>query len=221
MGAKPRKTPKKATTTDVTVVLDRSGSMAFRKADTIGAFNEFLKEQRKLKDKCHFTFIQFDDEYEAVFEGDIQNCSFINDDTYVPRGSTALFDAVNRAISGADTRKATNRVVVVITDGEENSSREVTMAKLSENIKARQGKGWEFLFLGTALEEWDHQTQALFAMSNLPTQNFYTSRGQSVNSTVRSASAYTTSTRDLGTAPVGTSWLVKDDDDNSDEVEND
>ena len=86
--------------TQIIVVLDRSGSMHHIKADTIGGFNQFLNEQKKQKGKAEMSLVLFDDQYEVVFERlDIQTIVELNDETFVPRGTTALLDAIGKTIS--------------------------------------------------------------------------------------------------------------------------
>ena len=90
--------PMKANYTDITIVLDRSGSMESVKQDTIGGFNHFLEEQKRASGTATITLVQFDNEYEVVFRAipgesqeadprDIRAC-----------GSTALLDAMGRTM---------------------------------------------------------------------------------------------------------------------------
>lgn len=140
---------------DITVVLDRSGSMEIVKDDTIGGFNTFLKEQ-KSGPPARITLHQFDDEFETVIDGqDVHKAQPLTSKTYVPRGWTALLDAIGRAINHTGNRleKAfeQNRkvVFVIITDGEENRSKEFTREKVMEMIQHQKDKyAWQFVFLG-------------------------------------------------------------------------
>ena len=144
--------------TDITVVLDRSGSMGSVRDDTIGGFNTFIGEQKKIEGKCNLTLVQFDTEYEFVHKGqNITKVASLDHSTFVPRGMTALLDAVGRAIVETGQRLAEmneddrpNKVIFVIqTDGAENASKEYNRAKVMEMIKLQQDKyNWEFIFLG-------------------------------------------------------------------------
>lgn len=143
--------------TDITVVLDRSGSMEVVKEDTIGGFNTFLKEQKN-GNPATITLHQFDDEFETVIDGqDVHRAMPITSKTYVPRGWTALLDAIGRAINhtgnrlekASDDKKASKVVFVIITDGEENRSKEFTREKVMEMIQHQKDKySWQFVFLG-------------------------------------------------------------------------
>ena len=144
--------------TDITIILDRSGSMASVKDDTIGGFNNFLSEQQKVEGEASLSLIQFDDQYEVVYEDkDIQVAAPLTEATFQPRGSTALFDAVGRTVNSIGRRLAAlpeemrpdKVLVVIMTDGFENASREFNAAAVSEMINhQRNVYSWEFMFIG-------------------------------------------------------------------------
>ena len=110
--------------THIAVVLDRSGSMSSVRKDTIGGFNSFLAEQKSAPGEATLTLVQFDNEYQTVFyEEKIANVPDLNDKTFVPRGGTALLDAIGKTITltGQDlANKPENlraeKVIVVIFD---------------------------------------------------------------------------------------------------------
>ncbi len=143
--------------TDITIVLDRSGSMESTKSDAIGGFNSFLAEQRKVPGRTAVTLVQFDDQYEPVYEGrPLDEAPELTDRTFVPRGGTALLDAIGRTIVRTDERFAKQDspaelvIFVIITDGQENSSVEYDRAKVFKLIRAReQEHNWKFIFMGT------------------------------------------------------------------------
>ncbi len=141
--------------TDITVVLDRSGSMHSCQSDAEGGLNRFIDDQKKQPGEANFTLVQFDTEYEFVHRGipikSVPHCSL------VPRGNTALLDAVGRAIVETGERLAklpeADRpglvVFVVITDGEENSSKEFSLTRIKEMIQHQQDVyKWQFIYLG-------------------------------------------------------------------------
>lgn len=133
----------------VAVILDRSGSMASIQSDMEGALNTFVKEQQSLGIPVDFTFVQFDDDYDVIYDGvDIE--SVTEQLTLRPRGSTALLDAMGRTITRLrDKVSEGSRVVVaVITDGYENASREWTRRRVFDLVTAQRNAGWEFTFLG-------------------------------------------------------------------------
>lgn len=141
--------------TDLTVVLDRSGSMESCRGDAEGGLNALVRKQCEQPGTCLFTLVQFDTIYEFVHTAvpiqDVPKC------TLEPRGSTALLDAVGRAIveTGERLKKMDEAerpglvVFVIITDGQENSSVEFSKAKVKEMIERQQNVyKWQFTFLG-------------------------------------------------------------------------
>jgi hypothetical protein len=144
--------------TDITIILDRSGSMESVKQDTIGGFNSFLSEQQKVAGEASLSLVQFDDQYEVVYEDkDINAANRLTEATFQPRGSTALFDAVGRTINSIGRRLAAlseeerpdKVLLVIMTDGFENASQEFTAAKISEMINHQHSVySWEFMFIG-------------------------------------------------------------------------
>ena len=147
---------------DITVVLDRSGSMACLVDEVIGAFNTFVDEQQQVAGQASFSLVQFDDRYEVYLDAvDLAKVGRLDRTTYVPRGMTALYDAVGRAIVATGTRLAAldegerpDKVVFLIqTDGEENASHEYDAATLQAMIRHQQDKyAWEFVFLGANID---------------------------------------------------------------------
>jgi uncharacterized protein YegL len=145
----------KADLTDITLVVDRSGSMAGIRDDAEGGINTFIKEQAKEPGETLLTLVQFDTEYEFLHKGvPIQE---VSEYELVPRGGTALLDAVGRAINETGERLANMAeqdrpglvIFVVVTDGCENSSKEFTKAQIKEMIERQQNDyNWQFTFLG-------------------------------------------------------------------------
>ena len=140
---------------DLTVVLDRSGSMHVCQSDAEGGLNRFVEEQKKQPGEAVFTLVQFDTEYEFVHRAvpirNVPHCAL------VPRGNTALLDAVGRAIVETGERLAkvpeAHRpglvVVVILTDGQENASKEFSKKKVQEMISHQQEVyKWQFIYLG-------------------------------------------------------------------------
>lgn len=144
--------------TEIVAIIDRSGSMGPLRAETIGGYNNFIEEQKKAEGKALITRVQFDDQYQVDFEGkDVNDAPPLNEDTYIPRGMTALFDAVGKTVITVGERLAKldedNRpgqiVVLIVTDGLENSSREFIGTKIQDMIKHQEEKyNWTFVFLG-------------------------------------------------------------------------
>lgn len=130
---------------DRVFLLDRSGSMESCWDDTIGGFNAFLNEQKA--DGGTLTLIQFDHEYQMTYERvKIEEAPGLTRETYKPRGSTALLDAIGRLIK--DWKAASNPSVAILTDGQENSSHNFTKAHIKDLIEQKTKEGWTFAYLG-------------------------------------------------------------------------
>lgn len=143
-----------APVTHIHFVLDRSGSMAQCLDDTIGGVNTFLQTQRDLKDAgdCTVSIYLFDHEYTPYCtETNIRDVKNLDRTTYVPRGQTALHDAIGRTINHAAScnYKSTDKIVIVIlTDGFENNSREFNNKTVAELIKKYDAlDNWSFVYL--------------------------------------------------------------------------
>lgn len=145
-------------TTDISVVLDRSGSMASCSLATINGFNEFVKGQRDGPDDAVLSLYQFDNFFDTVYQGqNIKHAPLLNSTTFVPRGSTALLDAIGRTIEGTGQRLAqlpekerpSKVIIAIITDGEENSSRSYSRSTIFNMITHQRDKySWNFVFMG-------------------------------------------------------------------------
>ncbi len=140
---------------DITLVVDRSGSMQSIYNDAQGGINAFIAQQAELPGEAFISLVQFDTKYEFVAKG--IPASEFPEYKLVPRGGTALLDAVGRAINETGQRLSRMNeqdrpglvAIVVMTDGEENSSREFTRAEIKNMIEHQQTQyNWQFTFLG-------------------------------------------------------------------------
>jgi uncharacterized protein YegL len=148
--------------TDITLVVDRSGSMATIQKDSEGGINYFIEHQKSQPGEAIFSLIQFDTEYDWVIKG--ENIKNVTHYQLFPRGLTALLDAVGRAIleTGNRLNKMNEKdrpglvIIVIVTDGKENSSKEFTKEKIKEMITHQQEiYKWQFTFLGANQDAFD------------------------------------------------------------------
>ena len=147
--------------TELVFILDKSGSMAGLEKDTIGGFNSMLAKQKAVDGECRITTVLFDNRYQLLHDRiDIRAVSPMTKQEYQVGGSTALLDAMGRTIrklvgvqkSTAEDYRAEKVLFVIITDGEENASREYSAPKVKAMIEEEKKYGWEFIFLGANID---------------------------------------------------------------------
>lgn len=147
--------------TEMVFILDRSGSMSGLEKDTIGGFNSLLEKQKKEKGKALVTTMLFDDDFTLVHDRQpIHRVAPLTEEQYFVRGCTALLDAIGLTISHIKKarkempkeERPDRTIVVITTDGMENSSRHYNYAKIKHKIEKCKKKNWEFLFLGANMD---------------------------------------------------------------------
>lgn len=187
--------------TDINLILDRSGSMESMRDETIGSINRFIQEQQTVPGEATFSLYQFDD----VFENPINNVKLsdvppLTRDTFVPRGMTALHDAIGKSINIIGNRlsllceedRPDKVFVAIVTDGLENASSGYTGPKVAEMTKHQQDHySWEFVYLG-ANQDAIHVAKT-FNISASNSMNFTSASGAFCQT-----SAFLTSYRSTG-----------------------
>ena len=143
---------------EIAFVLDRSGSMGSCRQAAIEGFNFFLQEQQRTEGLAKLTLILFDNEYLVPIDAlPVAEILPLDNNSYVPRGSTALLDAIGRTIDelGASLAALSEKdrprqvIVAILTDGLENSSQDYTWQQIADVIKQQSEQyRWTFLFLG-------------------------------------------------------------------------
>lgn len=146
----------KQTKTDLTILVDISGSMSSISKGMEKTLNDFITEQKALPGECNVTLIKFDDKYDVVYERlPLAQVAAISIE---PRGGTALLDALGKTINTLEQRllKGTDEdtpdvvSVVVITDGLEQDSREYTAPAIKKLLDEKtNAQGWKFVYFGT------------------------------------------------------------------------
>ena len=132
-------------------LLDRSGSMQSCWDDTIGGYNSFIESQKELGGTM--TLVQFDHEYMVSYTAKpIGEVEPLTKQTFVPRGSTALLDAMGQAIK---EWKGGPPTVIVLTDGLENASHTYTKAHIKDLVEQKEKDGWIFMYLGANHDAFD------------------------------------------------------------------
>lgn len=140
----------------IAFILDRSGSMQSVKGATISGFNEYVDNLKRDDPDATFSLTLFDtggiDTDKARKARDV---AALDDKTYKPRANTPLYDAVGQVVSESQDNADTAYLVVILTDGQENSSREYDRKKLAALIKEKEATGrWTFVYLGSNQDAW-------------------------------------------------------------------
>ena len=142
----------------VNVILDKSGSMSTKVQDVIGGFNLYLDELAKESAVDYgFSLTLFDTVVEMRYKATpLANVAKLDDATYRPSGNTALLDAIGNTVQTVSTESFDKIITVIMTDGEENSSREWNLKAIRELIKTKEAAGnWTFVFLGANVDAFE------------------------------------------------------------------
>ncbi len=190
-------------TTHVLLITDMSGSMTSLAEDVRGGFNTYLDQLAADGGKYRLTVTVFDTEFISLCTAakltDTPRLTKVN---YAPRGMTALLDAVGKTVAEFESRTTLadgDRVLVVVqTDGQENSSQEFTGATIAALIKEREATGrWTFIYLGAGADAWGQGEQlgmhsVNVAASSAGTQSSYAGLATASGLYARGASAFET-----------------------------
>ncbi|CAB4142507.1 vWFA domain containing protein [uncultured Caudovirales phage] len=162
----------------VYVALDRSGSMAGERwTHAIDSINEYINGLKKEKIEGTVSIVAFDygqsmrlvdlvtDQSIAYFEPLTKECA-------QPSGMTPLFDAAANVMNRAIENNAERTVVVIMTDGEENSSKEYNQKKIKDKVESLTAKKWEVLFLGANFDVTSYTAGSGLAMTKMRNVDF-------------------------------------------------
>ena len=162
--------------TAIAVIIDASSSMAGLTLDTIGSFNQFLKEQKDVPGEASLTLCTFDTSYRLIHDfSALAKVEDLNTVSYRCNGCTALLDAMGTTIDALGARLAalpeeerpSKVIVLVVTDGEENSSRKFTLAQIKDKVvHQREVYNWEFVFMGANIDAIGAGTSLGFSAAN-------------------------------------------------------
>lgn len=131
---------------NVYILLDRSGSMSNLWDEAIGSINGYVEG---LSPTTKVMLSVFD----SVSYDEIRNCTVknwvpVSTAESPPRGGTPLYDSCSKIMAKAEKDNAEKTLLVVMTDGYENSSKDVTHANIKNRMLEWDKKKWEIVFLG-------------------------------------------------------------------------
>jgi uncharacterized protein YegL len=204
----------KENTLSVFVALDRSGSMSGERWTTaITSLNEYIENLKKEKIEGDVSITAFD-----TFNGQLGLTTRLEDivknqsiayfeplktDVLSPGGGTPLYDAAGIVMDRALERNSDRTIVVILTDGEENDSKEYTQAKIKDKVKLLQDKKWEVIFLGANFDVAQYTHSAGLAATKFRTVNF-------ADKTATGAMTSDLSTSTVAYAKMGTAMNMAD-----------
>ena len=140
----------------VCFIIDESGSMFTSVNDVKGGIKSVINEQKQVKDgKCSISLYRFGTEVTKDFIG--KDINDVGDIKYVPQGLTAMNDGIGMAIDSIgkwlsdmdESERPYKNMIIIMTDGQENNSKEYTLKQIKEKIKEQTEKySWEFVYMG-------------------------------------------------------------------------
>ncbi|MGM9858649.1 MAG: VWA domain-containing protein [Bacilli bacterium] len=148
--------------TELVFILDESGSMSDLRQETIDGFNSLIKKQKNEEGEAIVTTVMFSDNSRTIHNRvNIKKIHELTKEDYEPFGSTALLDAIGSTTTYIERKQAkdeqsktiTKTLLVIITDGQENSSYKFnykTVRKIIERL--RKNKKWEVIFIGANID---------------------------------------------------------------------
>lgn len=161
---------------EIICILDRSGSMQNLSQDTIGGYNSFVAQQREKEGSATITTVLFDDKYEKIFDSvPLDEVPELTSKEYYARGTTALLDAVGKTIMSTLGRMERDGVcparrsviVLIMTDGLENASREYSREMVKRLIEETTKEyKWQFVFMGANIDSVSEAQSIGIAASN-------------------------------------------------------
>lgn len=143
----------------IEAVVDRSGSMQSIVDDAIGGFNTWLAEQQALPGEASLTLSLFDHENIVTSYAKLADAKPLDNKSYVPRGSTALNDTIGQALNRMEAANPDKAILMILTDGMENCSREFTHEQVRQKIQAAEKRGWQVVYVSAHADAFAHGAQ--------------------------------------------------------------
>jgi len=164
-------------------VLDKSGSMSSQREAATTGFNHFVQQIRGYGKPARLTLTLFDTEFKIVHDNaDLVSVPDMGYESYTPDGCTALYDAVGHSVASMDKElrrylKA-RAIIVILTDGQENSSREFSRDAIKGLIANKEALGnWSFVYLTSALDGWSDGMSVGISAGNMVLYSTATASG--------------------------------------------
>jgi hypothetical protein len=144
------------------MVIDMSGSMGDLADDVRGGFNAYLDQLAGHGEEFRLTVTLFDTEFiPLAVDAPLTEVPRLDEHNYNPRGMTALYDAIGKTLAEFQTKHGTvldneRAMLVIQTDGHENSSVEFSKHRIRKLIDDREATGrWMSMYMGAGPSAWD------------------------------------------------------------------
>ena len=146
-------------TTQIFLLLDMTSSMGRNKEGAMDACNEFIEglgenQQHGTQTDAVFTLGVFNSNIDlerVAREVPVEKAPKIDHEHYQPAGATPLYDAIGQSIELLESYVGPV-MLVIQTDGEENSSQEFTRQDIVERVAEKTALGWQFVYLGCDID---------------------------------------------------------------------
>jgi len=145
------------------ILLDRSGSMSSLWDEALSSINSYVKKLADDKIDTGVTLATFDGDG-GVLKFDIirdriipSTWKAVSSEDATPRGMTPLSDATGKIVSLARAGNYDKVAIIIMTDGHENASKELTVAQAKAALDECRAKNWQVIFLGA---NFDNAAQA-------------------------------------------------------------
>jgi uncharacterized protein YegL len=183
------------------MVIDMSGSMHHMVTETVGGFNTFVKDRNEEEGRAWLSLTTFDTKIvERYHAWGTQDLPKLTENVFKEHGGgTALNDAIGSAISRTDEWVKNNQwfdgkhLVVIMTDGMENSSQNFNTGQVKELVQKKEAEGWQFIYMGAGIDAF-HQGGANYGLSKSQTVS-YDASGPAQTANTEIISYYTRSLR--------------------------
>lgn len=208
----------------ICLILDRSGSMGGRESDTVGGVNGLVKKQQAEPGDAEIVLYRFDDQLIERFRplSPVKSFTPLAEHEVQARGGTPLLDAIGEATDYLGTVDAgfDKGVLVIITDGQENTSTRFSRAHIKERLTKMQESGkWGVIYLGADVDAFAEAGQmgirqasvAGFTKSAKGMEKMYEAASYSLSNTRRTGSTdYMTNSVNVGGLDLGVANLGED-----------
>ena len=169
--------------TQILLILDESQSMTDIQQGIIDSVNSFIKSQKELKEdsgsETTFTFLKFNqDVYTILSNVDLNSVRDLTKETYSPSGRTALFDAMGWGLLELNVNLNEKVIVVIVTDGQDNSSVIFDKKEIFDLVSRRKQQGWNFFYLSSDIDTFKQGEDLGLLSSSATTLNIQVKKEQ-------------------------------------------